>query len=656
MKKHRFARFRRACVQQVLQFVFLTTAGLWWSVLAASAESCIPMCTQELVIEGEHDLPQIMPVFGGKQWAFSARWDDNSQNSLKMQSAMAAIGLKGTFYLNASKEEEGVGAAFAQALSRDGCSIGGHTHSHFRLPTLNPNALFREILLNRIEREADTDRPLNSFAFPYGAFQDKLNPEAQRDITEAWLRSGYHHCVYSRFVRENPYLDEQFASAGNQVVPGDQVINDRKAKNRIASILSDPEEYRKVDYCISLGVHARQSAAELYRFQKFFAEYTGRDDFWYCNQTDFAAYRLQSTQAKITPVPGKSGVYMLSRPTVAIAGSDIPLTIRLATEKEPQVLLDEKVLPVQSGGKSIWLINLPYPKDQALPQRIGWADSAVFKFPGLKFDLSAQESGGWSLQLKNKTMAAVSNIVITIRLPLKYEDGVRRDFISELLPGQRVIRNYSAGALREQDTFSEGPVFAAAEIDFVCGGTSGRIYATFDENKIPGPENCIRDRVAILGPLNPDTFEWSRFQSFSDPDAKLSPLSGKALGQWIFPSDKFRLWFRRNHIVPSAEDPAWKAAAVKFHRRPAVLVAVLDVFLPESGLLQVASGRPVTHIAVDGEDAVLKNGTIPVMSEGTHRIAMAFHSEGTLLFSRPHPFYLELSLLGTTVDYIWPAH
>jgi len=299
--------------------------------LLSAAEMPVPTFEQTLVIENQppDGAPQILPVYAGKHWAFSARWDDNSKNSLNMHQAMAGLGLKGSFYLNTANLEEGFNADSFRQLCRNGCSVAGHTSHHYWLSTLNLNALFYEILDNRIELECETDRPVNSFAFPYGEYQSLQRPEVMKWITDAWLRSGYHHCVYSRFVKNNRFMLESYASTVNHVFPGDSKIDEERFRSLMEKTLSNPKRYQSTDYNISLGVHARQSAEELEKFKTLLAEYTGHDDFWYCNQTDFAAYRFQAKQTKIVPMKSLQGTYVVTRPCAGTAGSNIPLTLAI---------------------------------------------------------------------------------------------------------------------------------------------------------------------------------------------------------------------------------------------------------------------------------------------------------------------------------------
>ena len=91
---------------------------------------------------------QFAPVYNGKTWAFSARWDDNSTLDFPVQALMVKHGLKGTFYLNRSLPNFNA-QSVAQLMTGD-CSIGGHTQTHPWLPAMLANEMFYELLANRV--------------------------------------------------------------------------------------------------------------------------------------------------------------------------------------------------------------------------------------------------------------------------------------------------------------------------------------------------------------------------------------------------------------------------------------------------------------------------------------------------------------------------
>ena len=614
--------------------------------------------TQTLMIEAKSSVgtPQVLPVYNGKDWAFTARWDDNNANSLNMQQAMADLGLKGTFYLNASGSEN-FGAEFARQLSTNGCSVGGHTHSHYWLPTLNLNSLFYEILVNRIEREVDTDLPVNSFAFPYGRYKSSQNSAAQKFITQAWIRSGYHHCVYSGFVRDNPHMPDQFASTGNQVVPGDKQIDEAKFRAATQKIFDDPDVYRETDYSISLGVHAWQSAEELERFKALLGDYAGRDDFWYCTQTEFAAYRLQAKQTVIEPVEFSPGVYAVTRPASLITGNEVPLTIRISGEIPSRVLLDGQELAIQAVDEQSCLVNLPYPALQDLPAKIDQVDqsgSESVKFPGLRFSLSPEDDNGWRLALGNESSSSLSNVLITLRLPLQYKDGLRQEKLAIIPAGQTSVRSYVPGEMEAAVKYTDGSVFAAAEINFMQAGQAGRIYATYHEDRSENPVPDVRDGAVFTGPLDPDAVDWIQLLSFSVPGAELVPLSVSPLHQWYVATAEMRKLFARDQIVPFVDDGAWKAQAASYRRASALLVSVFDLILPAAGALDIQTEIPLVRVGVDGKDVGLSEMAQSSWPAGKHRVLLVLNTEGKLPFYRALPVLVSITVNGSPVTYTLP--
>lgn len=616
--------------------------------------------TQILTIEAPSavaDTPQVLPVYNGKDWAFTARWDDNNANNLNMQQAMAELGLKGTFYLNASGAKD-AGAEFARQLSTKGCSVGGHTHSHYWLPTLNLNRLFFEILLNRIEREVDTDLPVNSFAFPYGRYKSSQNPDAQKFITQAWIRSGYHHCVYRGFVRDNPHMPDHFASTGNQVVPGDRQINEAKFRAAIQKIFDDPEVFQKTDYSISLGVHAWQSEEELERFKELLRDYAGRDDFWYCTQTEFAAYRLQAKQTCVESVEASPGVYSVTRPAASVTGNEIPLTLRISGPAPSRVLLDGRELAIQPIDEQSCLVNLPYPASQALPAKIAQMDLShpeSSKFPGLSFSLSPADDGGWRLVLKNGSSSSLSNVLITLRLPLQYKEGLRKEQLAIIPSGQTSMRVYAPDEMETAVKYSEGLVFAAAEINFMQAGQAGRIYTTYQQERSMEPVLDIRDAAVFTGPLDPDAVDWPQLISFSVPGAELTPLSASPLHQWHTATGEMRTLFARDHIVPFVEDAAWKNRAAPYRKKPALLVATFDLILPNAGVLDIQTEIPLVRVGVDGKDVGVHEIAQSSWSAGTHRVLLVLNTEGKLPFYRALPIPVEITINGSPVIYTLPG-
>jgi len=341
----------------------------------------------------------VAPVYDGREWAFSARWDDCNLNSLQMRQHMAKFGLKGTFYLTQNDQKNSFGPEYCRQLMQDGFSIGGHTMTHPKLPELNAGAIWWELCANRVGREDDTETPLNSLAFSYGQFRSNTKPEVFAMVSEAVRRSGYHHCVYADFVRGNPYLAPNEFSTGCQVVPGDRTVDAAKFQEQLAKPLTmSPEAYRAWTHCLSLGVHAWQAGEEWKKLEAVFETIAGKPEWWYCNHTEWAAYARQATcsvlRSEAAPATAAGRRYALSRPVPADLGAAVPLTCLVKGAAVRAITLDGTAMPFETRADTV-VVNLPHGQGQALPQRIGHIevpaaaptladDQQCADFPGLK--------------------------------------------------------------------------------------------------------------------------------------------------------------------------------------------------------------------------------------------------------------------------------
>ncbi|WP_269523546.1 polysaccharide deacetylase family protein [Coraliomargarita parva] len=619
----------------------------------------IPMCEQELVIVGDAVEVEIAPIHNDKAWAFTARWDDNHKINPEMRDAMARIGMRGTFYLNRSEAESGAGTEYALALTQEGCSIGGHTSEHYSLPTLNPNALFREILLNRIEREAEIDTPITSFAFPFGHYAAPEEPEAMERVTDAWLRSGYHHNVYHNFVYNNPFMPAGYASSGHQVKPGDFKIDAQNFEKQISRILDNPQKYQQQDAVISLGAHARQSTEEMEKFEALIANYTKRDDFWNANETEVASYRFQSKHTTLTPDTKTQGTYHIVRPRASYAGNDISLTLRLTGPKPQKVILDGKELKIQPNDGN-WLVNLPYSPKQCAPEKITWLQNGPGEkhptpdsdFPGLNFLLELTTDSGWSLSLINNSDETIRNIQVILRLPAYYQDGVRLIEVPKLQKGEKQNLRFEQGPVQDNPIYRDGAIFAAAEVDFLYRNQPGRIYATYLGAPVIRLSEDVRDASVAIGPLPHNIETIQKLLPFSIPDAPLSPLTNSPLDQWRTVNDDIRADFATNRFVVYNQDLEWRKAARSYEGKSAFVVVVCDISLLQSGPLKIKSGLTLASIGIDGHDTPLKDGMTADISAGSHRLILFFEKNIRGAYHKVMPTYLKLTVHEEPVDYL----
>lgn len=429
----------------------------------------------------------VAPVYDNRKWAFSARWDDNNANSLNMHAHMARLGLKGTFYLTNSAPQAQFGLGFLRELTKDGFSVGGHSVAHRKLAELSAGEAFGEVLANRVQREAQGDVPLNSYAFAYGQYQTPDNPQSKQVVSEVMQRSGYHHCVYEGFVRNNPFLRAEDWLTGLQVVPGDRVVEADKFHASVQKILQNETAYGAVSRCLFLGVHAWQQGEEWDKFDAAMAEVANRPDWWYCNQTEWTAYAMQARTARLEaePANGARRVYRLTRWDPCELGAMTPLTLVVRGAEVAQVTVDGQPLAAAAGGEAT-VLNVPHAPGHAVPARIGAVNLTATTpdagqdcpdFPGTNWNLTLEREKH-VLTLSVTPAEELRNLWVTARLPLRYSEGVVNVSLAQAPAGQQSRVTVPLPPERDEAPWNVGPDYYVVEVDFATPTQQGRVYVT----------------------------------------------------------------------------------------------------------------------------------------------------------------------------------
>lgn len=467
--------------------LLLTTAA------AANAQTLPPlrMGTQQVEIiyasaqEAQNAKLTFAPVYDNRDWAFSARWDDTQANSTNMHDHMVKYDLKGTFYLTQPDEKRNLGAQWAKKLQGGGCSIGGHSVTHPNFTTLKPAEIYWQVLANKIEWEDLLDTPLNSFAFAYGQFKSPDNPIILQASTEALQRAGYRHSVYSDFVKNNPYLEPGEFSTGNQVVPGDKVVEAEKFQGNLDKIVTKwPDAYAKTSRCIALGVHAWQAGEEWNKLDALFETLANKPNWWYCSHNEWAAYARQVVQSKLEAVgEGATRHYVVTRPLAGEVGAAVPLTCVVSGAAVQAVKVDGQSLPAEKRGD---LVVLNLPPTGALPLKIGRVDSPAdgtqaecADFAGLRLSLVPDPAASkLTLTCTAPAEGALTNLAVTFRLPLAYTPGVfTRDF-AQLEAGKTQTVELALPVARPEAVWTEGQQYFVAQVDFTTPNGPGRVWVT----------------------------------------------------------------------------------------------------------------------------------------------------------------------------------
>ncbi len=439
--------------------------------------------TLKIKVNGEAAVvPRFATVYDGRKWALSTRWDDSNSNALNIRRKMLQNGIRGTFYLNSKHPEKPEGSLARRLAAEDICSVGGHSVSHPRLPKLTAGDSFYELMANRVALEYLTDRPVNSLAFPYGGYRDKNRPEVLEGVSEAFLRTGYHHCVYSHFVTHNEHLPEGLVSTGLQVVPGDRQVNADKFWGHMAKIRRDAPGYREKSSCIFLGVHPWQKGEELERLSDVMGKLQEWTDFWHCTQTEYAAFERQRRSSAVKQTA--EDAYRLTRPCGFELGNDIPLTLDFGAADVAAAEVDGVACTVHKVNGATY-VNVPHGPRFGAPVCIDQAaEGASAKFAGLRSSLTLDNAKGTlSYALTNEAGEALKDVNLTVSLPPVFRTGMVRLERDAVAKADEWRLDLPLPAKREGDYWTQGRRYFVAQLDFARNGRRGRL---FTELTVPG--------------------------------------------------------------------------------------------------------------------------------------------------------------------------
>lgn len=406
-----------------------------------------------------------LPLYDGKKWAFSSRWDDNNKSNYQMRDLMNKYGYKGSFYLYSQFRGKGDWRQkHAKDMTEKGFSVCGHTMTHPKLPDLSKDKVFWEIAAIRLELEASTDYPVNSFAFSYGQFSKKDDSSVHKDIADALFRTGYHHNAYPWFVKKEAGLSKKAVSSVFNIRPGDRntsVANFDRDINKAET----SSWVNKSEPNMTMATHVWMKGKDWEAMEEGLKKYANRPDWWYCNQNEYAAYRYQFHHSKLEKVKqqGASVTYKLTLPNPQDLGESIPLSLRASGVVSVKGA-DCKLKTV--NGKEI--LNVGHIKKYRLPKVIEALEMVDGKsismtgdrkrsLPEIDALLSYDKAKNvLKLTAKNQSNKGIKNVQARVGLPLAFDGddswyqlgtipaGKKRDFIFKL-PEMKNDENYLSG-------------------------------------------------------------------------------------------------------------------------------------------------------------------------------------------------------------------
>tara|TARA_R100000027_G_scaffold65887_2_gene60954 strand:+ start:9803 stop:11629 length:1827 start_codon:yes stop_codon:yes gene_type:complete len=493
-----------------------------------SAEADLRFYTHEIVIEntGEEGELSVCPLYGDKEVAITARWDDNNPKHYRMQELMQEHGIKGTYFLNYREDRPPMDHEKLKALNAD---LGAHSMTHARLASeVSINQMFWEVAEIRAILEAEGDQPVNSYCFADGNYRNENRRFMQGLIAESLQRSGYTHSMSQRFAK----------GVGDEMDPVTSVnscgVNDRnpsleKVDARMAE-LEASTEWKETEPCISFGVHVWMSNSKHWEaMDQIYQRYGGRDEWWYCTQTEYAAYRKMIQQYELSgPEVTADGVrYTLRVPYAADIGADVPLTLRFS-DPTARALVDGQPAVIEEDEDGI-VFSVAPPLSARIPQVISYqpgVDSLSYYETG-KIDTALEASleleGDSTLVLRYSIASdvVVEDLRVRYILPLKYETPSPEALPAVSGDAEAVFRKELE--IIESGEYLYGNPFLLCQIDYLANGRPERVFTSlFEETVVPPQTEGHRDNSFISG-LFTDRSIWDRSVAMSAVGAEKDP-------------------------------------------------------------------------------------------------------------------------------------
>ncbi|MFA5057188.1 MAG: polysaccharide deacetylase family protein [Opitutaceae bacterium] len=500
----------------------------------------------------------IAPLYHDLRAAFSTRMDDTNAGSLGVAKVMANHGQKGTFYLNrlqvwwednayTGAEMSGDPAGeFPPRLLAGGNSIGGHTTSHEYMPALSKNLAFREIMGIRVALEVQTRSPVLSFTYPYVSFRTEVRDGCDRTDLEAMLlRSGYYQLAEHQYNadRDSGLQDGVFVICDGDTDGG------RYTEAALTQPRAEPE---RPLFLVTMHpwVHA-WGGPEFPKLAEIYRKWSGRKDWWYCNQNQYAAYRYQARHAPLqASVEGNVLRAVLTRPDSLDLNDWTPLTLKVEGVTPGEVVsvacAGAEVQPVALEGA--YAFDLFHDRQRGAievyaetdnPENSDQFEGTAAGAEGLRA-LLYRKGRVLTLALRNEGGRALEDLRVVFRLPLRWEDGVVRKHVGSLGAGAAVTLEVPLTERADAEHYTDGAEYNVAQVDF-RGSRRVRLYVTCE---VPGgePPACFaRHGFWVIGPLpgdmdeiDPQVFAKS-FREGPPPERTYTVPWGRSLSWRHFP-------------------------------------------------------------------------------------------------------------------------
>jgi hypothetical protein len=262
------------------------------------------------------------------------------------------------------------------------------------------------------------------------------------------------------------------------------------------------------------------------------------------------------------------------------------------------------------------------------------------------------DGDGWVVRLTNNGDSDLTNIFVSLRLPLIYKDGVSNHSVDVLPAGDRLVLQFAAGQIDADPALRDGSLFAAAQIDFTDPSGEGRIYAVYEGKTDLAPVVCLRDSSLVAGPFAVGAIEPDSLLALSQFGSQLAAINDSPLGQWRSAKSESSKDFVRDRFITFSSDAAWRTAAEAYKRQPAHLLVAVDFSLSELAPLKIESERAIVFVLVDGAVMPLSGWRTKMLEVGNHRVIICVDADKRMSFAGEEPQNLLLSVNGERLTHL----
>jgi len=430
--------------------------------------------------------------------ALSARWDDSASEHLNTLAVMKKHNIKGTFFQNDPKWALHNDPEYLQKLQTGGCSLGLHTIHHPQLPTLDSYSHFREYMQNRIMIETLAQCAVNAQVLPFCSWWEPV-PEIPDSIGWAMRATGVISSpdvmIHSRELPELGYPAGSHAFS-HLLTPGDRVPDLNRFREQLKQILGNAERLDE-NPAVSMSMHSWHTPEGLQKLDEIFAELAKNPDWWYCNQTEYGAYRYEARNTSVSKkTDGSEAHFTIRRIEPAESGAELPLYFTV-----------KNAIPLSATGAELQtdLLKLPHDANHKLPEEFDWADAdgKSGRFPGIKLQLRHDTPTRFTARIENRSNVPLEECFLTFRFPAVCGRETERREIPRVEPGGTATVTVELPKRLQEIYYRYGRPYYALQMDFRKENRFLRLFADLEEpaeNDLP----LTPDAAAVICEMPPD--------------------------------------------------------------------------------------------------------------------------------------------------------